>query len=436
MPNAYRGSLLHFLGSPKALGEQAYEYFDDGILLVEDGKIVNAGPAIELFDSLSPQTEIVHYPNSIITPGFIDTHIHYPQKEMVAAYGEQLLEWLDTYTFPTEAKFKDKAYARTIADRFLTELLRAGTTTALVFGTVHPQSVEAFFEASHALNLRMICGKVLMDRNAPDDLTDTPEQGYLESKALIERWHNHGRQRYAVTPRFSPTSTPEQLQKAGQLLQEHPDVYMHTHLSESLNEVEWVKQLFSDCKHYLDTYDQAGLLGKRSVFAHCIHLEEDEWKRMSETGSNIAFCPTSNLFLGSGLFDLERAYRENVNVGMGTDVGAGTSFSILQTLNEAYKVLQLRGDKLSPFESFYLATLGGAKALDMDDIIGNFAQGKEADFIVLDKACTPLMEFRMQQCTSLFETLYVFAMLGDDRAVKATYAAGQVVHTRDSHEVN
>lgn len=431
MLTAYRASILHFLADPDAVPlSEAYQYYDDGILLVEEGKIVGIGEAEAMLARLDGDVVLQEYPNCLLTPGFIDTHIHYPQTEMIAAYGAQLLEWLETYTFPTEAKFADAGYARDIADRFLDELLRAGTTTALVFGTVHKASVDSFFEACEARNLRMIAGKVLMDRNAPDYLTDTPESGYQDSKALIEKWHNRGRARYAVTPRFSPTSSPEQLRKAGQLLEEFPDVYMQTHLSENIDEVNWVKELFPDCDGYLDTYDQAGLLGRRSIFAHCIHLEDKEWARMAETESNIAFCPTSNLFLGSGLFHLSRAVKQKIRVGLGTDVGGGTSFSILQTLNEAYKVLQLRGEKLSPFKGFYLATLGGADSLDLADVIGNFEVGKEADFVVLDKACTPLIDFRMAHCKDLFEQLFVFSMLADDRAIKATYAAGEKVHDR------
>ena len=349
---------------------------------------------------------------------------------MVAAYGEQLLEWLNTYTFPVESKFSNPAYAREIAERFLNEMLRCGTTTALVFGTVHKESVDAFFQACEERNLRMIAGKVMMDRNAPDYLVDTPQSSYEDSKALIEKWHDKGRLRYAVTPRFAPTSTPEQLAKAGQLLQEHPGVYLHTHMSESANEVVWVEELFPECDHYLHTYDDAGLLGRRSVFAHCIHLNDEEWDRLEETQSNIAFCPTSNLFLGSGLFNLKRAVEQNIGVGIGTDIGGGTSFSILQTLGEAYKVQQLRGEKLTPFKAFYLATLGGAKALDMEDLIGNFQAGKEADFIILDKASTPLLEFRLQQCKSLMETLFVLAIMGDDRSISATYSAGELVHAK------
>jgi guanine deaminase len=429
---AHRAALLHFLEDPDKTAEpECYEYFEDGLLIIDDGKVVAAGAATDLLPSLPAETDVTEHTNAMLMPGFVDTHIHYPQTEMIAAYGEQLLEWLETYTFPVESQFGDPAYAASIAERFLNELLRCGTTTALVFGTVHKASVDAFFEASEARNLRMIAGKVMMDRNAPDYLCDTPQSSYDDSKALIEKWHNNGRQRYAVTPRFAPTSTPEQLQKAGQLLKEHPGVYMHTHMSESADEVVWVQELFPDCQHYLNAYDEAGLLGRRSVFAHCIHLNDDEWDRLAETGSNIAFCPTSNLFLGSGLFNLKRAVEKNIGVGMGTDVGGGTSFSILQTLGEAYKVQQLRGEKLTPFKAFYLATLGGARSLDMDDLIGNFSPGKEADFIVIDKAPTPLLEFRLGNCKSLMETLFVLAMLGDDRAIAATYAAGEKVHSKD-----
>ena len=431
MTQAHRGSILHFLSDPdKTTESSCYRYFSDGLLIIEDGIVKNVGDASKLMPNLSPDISLIEHSNCLIMPGFVDTHIHYPQTEIIGAYGEQLLEWLEKYTFPTEKKFEDKAYARQIAEKFLDELLRAGTTSALVFGTVHKQSVEAFFEACEQRNLRMIAGKVMMDRNAPEYLTDCPQSAYDDSKSLIEKWHNRGRLRYAVTPRFSPTSSPEQLAKAGQLLREYPDVYMHTHLSENRDEIEWVNALFPECDHYLDTYDRAGLLGNRSVFAHCIHLKDDEWHRMAKTQSNIAFCPTSNLFLGSGLFNLKRAVKENINVGMGTDVGGGTSFSILQTLNEAYKVLQLRGQTFSVLKMFYLATLGGAETLDLSDKIGNFDIGKEADFVVLDKQATPLMKLRLNKHNDLQEQLFVLCMLGDDRTVKQTWCAGTLRHKR------
>ncbi|MFI8737279.1 guanine deaminase [Ectopseudomonas toyotomiensis] len=428
---AYRAAILHSLADPAAVGvEQSYEYFEDGILLIENGKVAQVGAAAELLPKLAG-VEIQHHRDALITPGFIDTHIHYPQTGMIASYGEQLLDWLNTYTFPTEQQFKDKAHASDVAAIFLKELLRNGTTTALVFGTVHPQSVDAFFEQANKLNLRMIAGKVLMDRNAPDYLTDTAESGYAESKALIERWHGKGRLHYAVTPRFAPTSTPEQLELAGKLLGEYPDLYMHTHLSENRKEIEWVKELFPERKGYLDVYDHHKLIGPRAVFAHGVHLCDDECKRLAETGSAVAFCPTSNLFLGSGLFDLNKLEAHGVRVGLGTDVGAGTSFSQLQSLNEAYKIMQLQGKKLDPFKSLYLATLGGANALYLDDKLGNFLPGKDADFLVLDYNATPLISYRMQQARSLEERLFALTMLGDDRAVKETFAAGVSVHQRD-----
>ena len=428
---AYRAAILHSLGDPAEVGlDASYEYFADGVLLVDNGKVSAIGHARDLLDTLDAAVEVIEYTDALITPGFIDTHIHLPQTGMVGSYGEQLLDWLNTYTFPCEKQFADPAHAAEVADIFLKELLRNGTTTALVFGSVHKASVEAFFQAAEKLDLCMIAGKVMMDRNAPDYLTDTPESGYADSKALIERWHGKGRLHYAVTPRFAPTSTPEQLTLAGQLLTEYPDLYMQTHISENLQEIEWVKALFPERSGYLDVYDHFQLLGQRSVFAHGVHLCDAECARLAETGSAISFCPTSNLFLGSGLFNLPMAEKHKVNVGLGTDVGGGTSFSILQTLNEAYKVMQLQGAKLSPFKSLYLATLGGARALRLDDKIGSLQPGNEADFLVLDYHATPLLSYRLQQAKNIEETLFVLMTLGDDRTVQETYSAGKLVHSR------
>ncbi len=428
---AHRSALIHSLGDPDELGiDASFEYFEDGLLVIEEGHVIAVGDASKLLATLPAGTEVIEHQHSLLCPGFVDTHIHYPQTGMIASYGEQLLDWLENYTFPTEQHFKDKVHAAGVAEVFLNELLRNGTTTALVFGTVHPESVDALFEAAEARDLRMIAGKVMMDRNAPEYLTDTPESSYHDSKALIERWHGKGRLHYAVTPRFAPTSTGEQLAVAGQLLQEHPGVYLHTHLSENNNEIEWVKQLFPERSGYLDVYDHHKLLGERSVFAHGVHLCDSECERLAETDSALAFCPTSNLFLGSGLFDLPKMESYQIKVGLGTDVGAGTSFSILQTLNEAYKVMQLQGHKLNPFKSLYLATLGGARALKLDQSIGSFSPGKEADFVVLDYNATPLIRFRMQQAKSLQERLFVLMTLGDDRAIRQTFAMGESVHRK------
>ncbi|MCF6189832.1 MAG: guanine deaminase [Cocleimonas sp.] len=417
---AHRGEIIHFLTNDKDC-----EYFEDGLLVIENGHIHSVGNAEILLKRLPEDTKITEHPNCLITPGFIDTHVHYPQCEIIASYGKQLLEWLETYTFPAEQKFDDPEYAAKIASFFLDQLLTNGTTTALVFGTVHPQSVDAFFTEAQQRNLRMICGKVMMDRNAPAALLDTPETSYNESKALIEKWHNKDRLRYAVTPRFAPTSSPEQLEQAGRLLQEYPDVHFQTHISENKQECEWVAKLFPERKNYLDVYDHHHLLGKRSVFAHGIHLEECEWQRLAETDSSIAFCPASNLFIGSGLFNLHKANHYGVKTGLGTDVAGGDSFSILKTINEAYKIQQLQGNSLSAFESLYMATLGGAKALDLHDKIGNFEKGKEADFVVLDYHATDLMKFKLDQCDSIEERLFSLLMLADDRAIKNTFIMGR-----------
>jgi guanine deaminase len=428
---AYRAAILHCIDDPAEVGiEASYQYFPDGLLLVEDGRIAAIGPADELLGNLDVGVEIAEYKDALITPGFIDTHIHLPQTGMIGSYGERLLDWLNTYTFPCEQQFADSAHSAQVADIFIKELLRNGTTTALVFGSVHKESVEAFFQAAHALNLRMIAGKVMMDRNAPDYLTDTAESGYADSKSLIERWHGKGRLHYAVTPRFAPTSTQQQLTLAGQLLKEFPGLYLQTHISENVEEVQWVKALFPERSGYLDVYDHYQLLGERSVFAHGVHLHDAECARLAETGSAIAFCPTSNLFLGSGLFNLPMAEKHKVNVGVGTDVGGGTSFSILQTLNEAYKVMQMQGARLSPFKSLYLATLGGARALRLDDRVGSLQVGNEADFLVLDYHATPLLSYRLSQARDIAEILFVLMTLGDDRVVQETWSAGVRVHCR------
>ncbi|CAN7658408.1 guanine deaminase [Pseudoduganella sp. LjRoot289] len=433
---AYRGSVLHFVADP-ATSAQPYEYYEDGVLLVgTDGKVKAVGPAAQVL-AANQQVNVVDYSGKLIMPGFIDSHVHYPQTEMIASFGQQLLQWLETYTFPTEKQFADKTYAKSVAKVFLNELARNGTTTALVFGTVHPQSVDALFEEAQVRNMRLIAGKVMMDRNAPDYLLDTAASSYADSKALIQRWHNKGRALYAVTPRFAPTSTPAQLAEAARLLQEFPDVYMHTHLSENKGEIAWVQDLFPESTGYLDVYNRAGLSRKRSVYAHGVHLRDDEFASLAQTQSAVAFCPTSNLFLGSGLFDLQKAEAYGVRVGLGTDVGAGTSFSALQTMNEAYKVTQLHKaftdtpDERRPLTSlkaYYLATLGAARALDLDSKIGSFKVGNEADFIVVNPNATDLMRVRMQRATTIEDKLFALQMLGDDRAVEKTYLMGKRIY--------
>ena len=426
---AYRASLLHFRNDP-ACDEHATQWHSDGLLIVADGAIVAAGDYSQLAASLPADCIPVDYRGNIICPGFIDTHAHYPQTDIIGSPASGLLPWLETYTFPAERRFEDGVHAGEVADFFLAELLRNGTTTAAVYCTVHPQSVGAFFARSHALNLRMVAGKCLMDRNAPEFLRDTAERGARESEELIKRWHNKGRQHYAITVRFAPTSTPAQLKLAGELAAQYPDTFIQTHVAENIDEVNWVKDLFPDSRSYLDVYDQYGLMRARALYAHCIWLDDADRTRMVATQSVATVCPTSNLFLGSGLFDFARADQLHMPFALATDVGGGTSFSMLQTMNETYKVGRMGGTHLAAQRLFYLATLGGARALQLEGTIGNFSAGCEADFIVLDPKATPLLARRSATTASLEEQLFALAILADDRAIAATYSAGACVHRR------
>jgi len=431
---ALRGPALSFSGDPFSDGlERTMVHEPDAIVAIQDGRITQFGPASAILPMLPPGADIRDYgKDALISAGFIDTHVHFPQTPMIAAYGEQLLDWLEKYTFPNELKFADKEHARRVARVFLRENLRNGITTSCVYCTVHPQSVDALFEEADALGLRLAAGKVLMDRNAPDGLRDTAQSGYDQSQALIARWHGRGRLLYAITPRFAGTSSPAQLAAAGALWRAHADCLMQTHIAENRAEVAWIKELFPDRRSYLDVYDHHGLCGRRAVFGHGIWLQDDELQRLHVTGAAIAHCPTSNFFLGSGAFDLSRALAPErpIRVGLGTDIGAGTSFSILATLGEAYKASQLNGQSLSACHAYYLATRGSARAMYLDDRIGSLAPGMEADLVVLDMRSTPLIDFRMNQAAGFAEQLFVQMTLADDRAVQATYVAGRLAHSR------
>jgi guanine deaminase len=420
---AIRASFLHFIDDPDQASD-GWEYIEDGLLILKLGQITALGKTDNWFNFLPDGIEFHDFSGRLIMPGFIDTHTHYPQTDIIASHGTQLLEWLEKYTFPTEAKFSDINVANSTAEFFCDELLRNGTTTSAVFATIHPESVDAIFRAAQKRDMRLISGKVMMDRNAPDFLCDTAQSSYDDSAKLIEKWHRNGRALYAVTPRFAPTSSDAQLRVAGRLLQEYDGLYLQSHVAENADEVAWVAELFPERRSYLDVYDHYGLVGKRSIYAHCIHLDQTDRERMASSGAAMAFCPTSNLFLGSGLFDLDGAQQNSVRVGVATDVGGGTSFSILQTLNEAYKVSQMSGQTLTSMKAFYLATLGGAKALHLEHKLGNFEVGKEADFVVLDLHSTPLMKRRMAVSDSIQDTLFALMMLGDDRAVQATFVMG------------
>ncbi len=426
MRQAFRASILHCLADPgEASLDSACEYLSDGLLIVENGVVAKLGAADSLLPQLGDDVAVQEFPGQFIVPGFIDCHVHFPQLDIIASYGEQLLDWLNRYAYPAEARFADENYAHEIANVFLDELLRNGTTTALVFGTVHPHSADAIFEAAEKRDMRLIAGKVLMDRMCPEELRDDPASSYADSKDLIEKWHGKGRLGYAITPRFALTSSAAQLEAAGRLAGEYPDVWIHTHLAENQAEVEEVARQFPDSGSYLGVYDHYGLLRERSVFAHCLHLSDDDRHCMAKKGGAVAFCPTSNLFLGSGLFDLRSMRDANVRCGLGTDIGGGTSLSLLRTAGEAYKVLHLQDQALPATRALYLATLGAAEALYLDDKLGNFEVGKEADFVVLDTNASNLTARRGNAASSIEEKLFALTMLADDRNVAATFVNGE-----------
>jgi guanine deaminase len=433
-PHALRGPAITFTDDPFLVGiEAAMRYESDAIVAMAGGKITHFGPADTVRSQLPPGTPVKDCgKDTLMMAGFIDSHVHFPQTPMIAAYGQQLLDWLNKYTFPTEQKFADKEFAREVAKVFLQESLRNGITSACIYSTVYPQSVDALFEEAEKLGMRLATGKVLMNRNAPDALLDTTQSGYDDSKALIKKWHGRGRLMYAITPRFAPTSTGDQLEATGALWKEHPECYMQTHVSENKGEIAWVKELFPERKGYLDVYDHYSLCGPRAVFGHGIHLTEDEMQRMHVSGAAISHCPTSNFFLGSGYLDVFRAMKKErpVRVGLGTDLGAGTTFSILGTLNEAYKAAQLNGKALSSGHAFYLATRGTARAMYIEDKIGSIAPGMEADVVVLDMKSTPVIDYRMRFCKDLEEALFIQMTMGDDRAVLETYVAGGLTYSR------
>ncbi|WP_422138129.1 guanine deaminase [Endozoicomonas sp. ALC020] len=436
-PCAVRGSVLSYRDDPfQSPLEECVVHEPDGVIVMQDGKISAFGPADQVLPSLPEGIEVTNYRDSLIVPGFIDCHVHYPQTEIIGAYGKQLLDWLNKYTFVAEQNFRDKAHALEVAKVFLQEGLRSGTTTSCVFCTVDPVSVDAFFEESEKLGMRNIAGKVLMDRNAPPELMDTAQNGYDQTKELIARWHNRGRSLYCVTPRFAPTSTPEQMDMTGAVWKEHPGTYLQSHVSENLGEIEWVRELYPARTGYLDVYHYYGQLGERSILGHGVHLTEEEFQILHDTGTAISHCPTSNLFLGSGLFSVETAMdsKRPIRVGLATDLGAGTNFSQLVTMNEAYKVAQMGGYSLSAHHAYYLATRGAANALYLDDKIGSIAVGMEADIAVLDLKATPLMDYRLKYANDLDEVLFVLMTLGDDRTARATYVNGNCVYQRVASE--
>ncbi|MGB1424224.1 MAG: guanine deaminase [Pseudomonadales bacterium] len=401
------------------------EYLEDAVLLTENGLILDFGPAarfeIEGFDL----NRCEHHPRSLMLPGWIDAHLHFPQVDVLASYGTQLLEWLEQYTFPAEAQYRDAEFSRVAAESFLDLLLSHGTTSAFAFCSSHKVSATALFEAGLARQMRLVAGKVLMDQNAPEALLDTPAIGAEDSAALIQQYHGRDRLGYALTPRFSGTSTSLQLAKTGDLARQFPEVWIQSHLSENQSEIEWIRSVHPQYQDYLESYEAHGLVSARSLYGHCIHLSDSEIARMASKGGVAVFCPSSNLFLGSGLMPFERLKGAGVPLAIGSDIGGGTSISLLKTLADAYKVCQLQGYALDAYEAFFMLTKGNAVVTQQDRFIGDFRPGREADWVLLDPARVPLIERRVSKARSIKEELFVYMILGDEQLVAETTVFGQ-----------
>jgi len=416
------GQVLSFAGDPFVDGVKAARHESHGAVAIEHGKIAAVGPA-DTIRAAYRHARITDYGQCLISAGFIDAHVHYPQTAIIASWGKRLIDWLNSYTFPEEMRFADRAYADQVANRYLDLALAHGTTSMCSYATIHPESVDAFFTAAQARGLRAFAGKTCMDRNAPETLRDSVQSGYDDSKRLLQRWHGQGRLSYVITPRFSPTSTPEQLAAMGQLWREHPTCLMQTHLSEQVDEIAWVKELFPQSRDYLDTYEAQGLLREGAVYGHAIHLTAREKDRLIEAGASLVHCPTSNTFIGSGLFDMGLA--QHLRVGLATDTGGGSSFSMLRTMAAAYEVAQLRGQALHPAQLWWLATTGSARALHAEHQIGNIAAGMEADLTILNLQSTPAIAQATARAEDIWQAIFPTIMLGDDRAIRATWISGK-----------
>ncbi|MES2846937.1 MAG: guanine deaminase [Pseudomonadota bacterium] len=423
MADLILGQVLSFAGDPFVQGPDAARYEERGAVLVDGGRIVAVGPA-DTLRAAHPQVPVTDYGRALISAGFVDAHVHYPQTAIIASWGKRLIDWLNSYTFPEEMRFADPDYADEIANRYLDIVLAHGTTTVCSYATIHPASVDAIFSAAQLRGMRVYAGKTCMDRNAPDGLRDTARSAYDDSKALLEKWHGVDRLSYVITPRFSPTSTPEQLAALGALWREYPDCLMQTHLSEQVDEIAWVKDLFPQSRDYLDTYEAQGLLREGAVYGHAIHLTDRERARLIEAGASLVHCPTSNTFIGSGLFDMGLATQ--LRVGLATDTGGGSSFSMLHTMAAAYEVAQLRGQALHPSQLWWLATVGSARALHAETRIGNIAPGMEADLVVIDLASTHPIEQATRRAETIWQAIFPTIMMGDDRAIRATWVGGKL----------
>ena len=419
------GQTLAFRGNPFVEPPETCVSHDSrGSVVVLDGRILETGSADAMLAKHS-NAQVSRFGDALIMAGFVDAHVHYPQTAIIASWGSRLKEWLERYAFPEEMKFNDPDYADVIADRYLNLLLNHGTTTACSYCTVHSESADALFRKAQSMNLRLIAGKTCMDRNAPESLLDSAKSSYDQSKLLLNRWHGKGRLRYAITPRFAPTSTSEQMEILGALWSEHPDCLMQTHLSEQTEEVAWVRELFPRARDYLDVYESFGLLGPNALYGHAIHLRAREVSRIKEVGAALAHCPTSNTFIGSGLFDLNGLARDRIRIGLATDTGGGSSFSMLRTMAAAYEIGQLKGVAAHPSQLLWLATKGSADALGFSDCIGNLESGLEADLVVLDLRSTEAIAQRAGQAENFWEMLFPTIMMGDDRAVRSVWVCGE-----------
>jgi guanine deaminase len=423
---AYRAALLRFADDGTAL------YDEDGLLLVGPGpdgnRIVRAAGAWPALKDNYPGVAVEHLPGRILAPGFLDLHVHFAQTDVIGSPAEGLLPWLENYTFPHESRFADRAYADGVARVFLDELLRHGVTTALAFATSHPASVDALLGEAQARGLRLIAGKVLQDRHSPDGVRDQTERSLQDTEDLLRRWHGRARLGYAITPRFAPSCTAAQLRGAGELAAKYPDVWIQSHVAENNDEVRWARELFPASRSYLAVYDDFGLLRERAIYAHCIHLDDEDRALMRSTGAAAAVSPTSNLFLGSGFFDYAGAMRAGFRFGLASDVGGGTSFSPFHTMLAAYYVGRegqtKAGLSLSPQHLWWQHTAGAAQALGLEGVVGNLRPGCEADFLVLDPRATPLLARKVDHARSLDELLFSLIVLGDDRVVERVHLAG------------
>ena len=421
MSSIYLGHII----SPRTA--DAYDEFVDGAMVVDEhGKIVEVGERAAVH-SKHANASVVNFGSQLLLPGLLDLHVHLVQFAQTGRAGDTLLGWLNKYIFPAEAKFADATHARKVADWFFREMASNGTTLAAVFTSVHAEATDLAFQAAERLGLRVIMGKTMMDRNSPDTLIEDTQTSLNESERLCRKWHgrNDGRLLYAFTPRFAPTSSEELLRGAAKLWRQYPGSYMQTHLSENVDEVAWVKELFPESVDYVDAYARCGLVGPNTIFGHAIHLNDREIQTLAAHECSLAYCASSNFFLKSGVFPIERVRRAGVKFGLGTDVAGGPETCIFRVMKDCAYIQP--NTWLTPAELLYFATLGAARAINLQDKVGSLQAGKEADFIVIDptaKSTVPSDILEQSSADILSSLVYV----GDDRMVKATYVRGNRVY--------